>query len=738
MKNYFYNKNQRRGAQLLLFALSSMYLISALARQEILPPEAVFQYEANVKNNLIFINWDIKEGYYLYKDRMSYALNSNSAALGIPNYPDGETHSDEFFGEQIIFRDEVSISIPILNNSNRGQKTELIVQSQGCADYGLCYPPQEWLIPNKLEPKLLSPIPKKGIINNLLNTKFDNPIPISEAFVPSIKSIDPFTLEIRWEIAPGYYLYKENFSASNPENQVQLGKLILPNGSIIDDLEYGETEVYFNSVVLRLPISRSTPNLQKINIQIDYQGCKEDSICYPPESANLAITLPEATLQPSENFDLPISEQKRLFGVIANSTIATIMFIFLGLGLLLAFTPCCLPMVPILSSIIAGQGEKITAIRSFWLSLSYVLGMSLTYTIAGALFGAAGQQIQAVLQTPIIIFATSALFVILSMAMFGVFELQLPASWQSRLLVLGKGSKAGSFAGTALMGSISALVVATCVAPPLVAALAVIAQTGDIIRGALALFALSIGMGIPLLIYGTTAGKLLPQSGQWMNSIKSIFGFMLLGLSIWMLSRILSDFISMSLWALLFISGGIWLGAFDKFDRTLGRRKTLTKVSGILITIYGAILVAGAISGSRNLLNPLDRIINQESNLSAKLTFEGIKSINDFENLRRLASASEKPIMLDFYADWCISCKEMEYFTFTNPNVQEILKEMVLIKADVTANDKIDQELLKYFGIFGPPTIIFFDRNGFEIEAQRVIGYQDAESFIKTLKYITR
>jgi thiol:disulfide interchange protein DsbD len=284
---------------------------------------------------------------------------------------------------------------------------------------------------------------------------------------------------------------------------------------------------------------------------------------------------------------------------------------------------------------------------------------------------------------------------------------------------------------------VSALVVSTCVAPPLVAALAVIAQTGDVLRGALALFALSIGMGIPLLIFGVSAGKLLPKAGPWMNTVKAVFGFMLLSLAIWMLDRVLPGLVTMLLWASLSVFAAIWLGAFNKLPEPPTRQSILGKATGMIALFYGVILVVGATSGSRNPLQPLDHITGTQSAFAA-LSFERIKSVREFEATRIRAAAENKPLMLDFYADWCVSCKEMEHFTFTDPVVQQALKNVLLVQADVTLNDDIDKELLQHFGIFGPPTIVFFDRDGREVSNQRVIGYQDAEAFMETLNYVLR
>ena len=395
-------------------------------------------------------------------------------------------------------------------------------------------------------------------------------------------------------------------------------------------------------------------------------------------------------------------------------------------------------MVPILSGIIAGQGNNVTTAKAFWLSVSYVLGMAFTYTIAGAVFGAAGGQIQAALQTPVIIGGVAILFVVLSLAMFGVYELQMPASIQTRLSAIGSRGKAGSFIGTAVMGAVSALVVSTCVAPPLVAALAVIAQTGDVARGAFALFALSIGMGIPLIVFGTSAGKLLPRAGAWMNTVKGVFGFMLLALAIWMLDRILPGAVVLLLWSLLALFAGLWAGALTRLEKPARAPEIAGKGIGLVLVAYSLALLVGALSGSNNALQPLDRIAGSQASAEAELPFIRIKTVADFEAARSDASAAGKTLMLDFYADWCVSCKEMEAWTFTDERVHTALAETTLLQADVTANDAADQALLEHFGIFGPPTIVFFDAEGKEVAGQRVIGYMPTDEFLERLGYVLR
>jgi thiol:disulfide interchange protein DsbD len=712
--------------------LLAVLLIAGTAVQaapDIKRAHEVFLYTAAVEGANVVVEWDVADGYYLYRDKMSFS--AGGAELGAPVFPAGEVHADEFFGEQIVFRGNSVVIIPLLSTPPGAITLELLIRSQGCADFGLCYPPQKWTTTLNVATSQLA---TRGFPFGGGTPVSGQPLQPEQAFIPSVSTLNPFTIEVRWEIAPGYYLYKKDFGVTNPGQDVQLGALQLQPGVMVLDIEYGETEVYYDQAVFRMPLSRATPDPQSIELALAYQGCKEGSICYPPATVMLPLELPRATS--SDVPPPPVSEQDRLFGVVSSASLPTVMMVFLGLGLLLAFTPCCLPMVPILSGIIAGQGDNVTTARSFWLSLSYVLGMAFTYTLAGALVGAMGGQIQAALQTPAIIGFVALLFVALSLGMFGVYELQLPATLQTRLTALGSSGKAGSFIGTAVMGAISALVVSTCVAPPLVAALAVIAQTGDVARGAFALFALSIGMGIPLIIFGVSAGKLLPKAGAWMNTVKAVFGFMLLGLAIWMLDRILPGTLTMALYAALAVFAGTWFGAFTKMPRPASGGALSGKAIAVMLVLYGAALSIGAMSGSVNPLQPLNRISGATA--QHELPFQMIKSLDDFEAARLTAAANNQPLMLDFYADWCVSCKEMEFWTFTDANVQSALANTVLIQADVTANDDVDQALLEHFGIFGPPTIVFYNRAGNEITGQRVIGYMGTDNFLTHLEYVLR
>lgn len=709
---------------------AAFMVISAHAAVDILKPEQAFQYDVRGSADEIEVRWHIEPGHYLYKKRMGYASRSDKVELDAAMLPKGIPHFDEFFGQMDIYRDEAVVRIPIAERAPDASQLELEIRSQGCADIGLCYPPQVWNATVELE----SPTPGKfeRLMNNgrALRAAGD-PLPAEQAFQPDVTVTGPFDVRIDWTIADGYYLYRDSLRVSSTGTAAQPARPVIPPGTPKWDEHFGDTQVFYEQVTVDVPLSRASPAAGTVPLVLEYQGCKEDSICYPPQTLTLDIELPMASAadRPRDmaaDGDM-VSEQDRLSEMILRGNLLVVMLTFTGLGLLLAFTPCVLPMVPILSGIIAGQGKDVTTGRAFTLSLTYVLGMAITYTLAGAAFAALGGQIQAALQKPWIIVGVAALFVALALSMFGLFELQMPASLQTRLSAINNRQRGGTYVGTAIMGILSALIVTTCVAPPLVASMTVIAKAGDVTRGALSLFAMSIGMGIPLLLVGTSAGRLLPKTGPWMTAIKGAFGFMLLGLAIWMLERILPGAITMTLWAALVFMAGIFLGAFQSLGTSAAPSQKLAKGLGMLAAFYGAAILVGALSGVANPLQPL-RFIGSEQSM-AELPFKRIKTVADLDRELDAARAAAKPVMLDFYADWCVSCKEMEHYTFTDERVHSSLADVVLLQADVTANDAEDQALLQRFGIFGPPTIVFFDANGQERENFRVVGFMPAAEF---------
>jgi thiol:disulfide interchange protein DsbD len=452
----------------------------------------------------------------------------------------------------------------------------------------------------------------------------------------------------------------------------------------------------------------------------------------------LLVNLPEARitsdLSKIADANTPVSEQARLAQIITDSSIWVAAGLFFLAGLGLAFTPCVLPMVPILSGIIAGEGDDVSSMRGFTLALSYVMGMAIVYTAAGVAAAALGLQLQATFNQPWILILFAGLFVVLALGMFGAYDMQMPSGIQSKLSGISGNQRSGTTIGAFVMGALSALIVTACVAPALIAALTVIAQTGDMLRGGSALFAMSLGMGAPLLAVGAAQGKFLPKAGGWMVTVKNAFGFMMLGLAVWMLSRILPGTVTMLLWAVLVFMTGVFMGGLTTLTTNSNVTQKLGKGFGFLTIIYGITLLLGAFTGGSNPLKPLASVnLGGSGTMLAEaeheLPFQRIKSVDDLDREIAAASANGNSVFLDFYADWCVSCLEMEAFTFTDSDVQDALSNTIWLQADVTANDEIDQVLLKRFGVFGPPTIIFFGIDGQQRHGYEIVGYMKAPKF---------
>jgi thiol:disulfide interchange protein DsbD len=705
----------------------------AAQQEDILRAEEAFRYVVTDTGNTLEIDWAIAEGYYLYRNKLAFESGTAGIALGNAELPQGRHHEDEFFGVQQVYRDRFFVSIPYTVEGARPGTLSLIVKSQGCADLGICYPPQTWTTSVALESGT-------GRAKRDLAT-FGGPqganadfLPVDEAFRPYVSALDGNSIELEFQVAPGYYLYKDKIAAISTSGRAQLGSLDLPQGEMKSDEYFGDMEVYHNDVVARVPVARATPESMELAVDVTFQGCADGGICYPPVTRNLTVTLPAATaltaLTAANDGGAPVSEQARLAALIAGSGMWAVVATFFGAGLLLAFTPCVLPMVPILSGIIAGDGDDVGPARGFTLALSYVLGMALVYTGAGVAAAAVGVQLQAVFNQPWVLSLFAGLFVVLALGMFGLFDLQMPSAIQSRLANVSGRQRSGTVIGAFVMGALSSLIVTACVAPALVATLTVIGQGGDMLRGGAALFALSLGMGAPLLLVGASAGKLLPKAGPWMVAVKNAFGFMMLALAVWMLSRILPGAVTLALSGALIFMAGVYLGGLTTLTADARGPQKLGKGFGLLAIIYGAVLIVGALGGGTSLTRPLQGIYADAPYGVAEqhgLEFRRVKTVDDLD--RELASSGGRTAMLDFYADWCVSCVEMEKYTFTDAAVQDALSDTVLLQADVTANDAEDQALLARFGVFGPPTIIFFDGEGNERRGFEVVGYMKAPDF---------
>jgi len=703
------------------------------------PARDVYRYVVTDTGSAIEVDWAIEEGYYLYRNKLSFEINTQGITAGDARLPEGLPHEDEYFGKQQVYRGHFYVSVPYQIEGDRPETMEFVIKSQGCWDGGLCYPPQVWAEEIQLRQVAASkPKLDLGTLGGLGGSEF---VPVDEAFKPILIPIDGNTVEVTFQITPGYYLYKDKISVNAISENVQLGKLELPKGKIKFDEFFGESEVYVEDVFATLPLARATPQAMDLELEVNFQGCAEGGLCYPPTTRIVSTLLPEATavtdLAALPERDAPmVSEQGKLAQVITGSSIWVTIGVFFVAGLGLAFTPCVLPMVPILSGIIAGEGDNVSPSRGFTLAFSYVMGMALVYTGAGVAAAAAGLQLQATFNQPWVLILFSALFVLLSFGMFGAFELQMPSSIQSKLSGVSGNQKSGTMIGAFVMGSLSALVVTACVAPALIAALTVMAQTGDMLRGGTALFAMSLGMGAPLLAVGAAQGKLLPKAGGWMVAVKGAFGFMFLGLAVWMLSRILPGGVTLALWAALVFMTGVFMGGLTSLASDSSITQKLGKGFGLLAILYGLLLFLGSLTGGSNPLKPLATVSFGGGVMVAEdrhLEFQRIKTVDDLDRELAAASAAGKTAMLDFYADWCVSCIEMEEYTFTDTGVQQALSNTVTLQADVTANDEADQALLQRFGVFGPPTIIFFGTDGQQRHGYEVVGYMKAKDFTEHL-----
>jgi thiol:disulfide interchange protein DsbD len=564
-----------------------------------------------------------------------------------------------------------------------------------------------------------------------------------KAFRFSARAIDPATVEVQFRIADGYYMYRDRFKFAATGGDATLGAAQFPPGLAKKDEFFGDVETYRKQVAIRVPVTTAA---ERVQLEVTSQGCADIGICYPPLTQQVDISLAAFSSAPGtaaggpfsgrevRNAPAIVSDEARFEQALAGGNFLLTAAIFFGAGILLAFTPCVLPMVPILSGIIVGEGRAVAKAHAFALSLTYVLGMAVTYTVIGVIAAFSGSLISAALQNAWVLSAFALVFVVLALSMFGFYELQLPAAWHNKVSEASARLRGGQLGAVAVMGVLSGAIVSPCVAAPLAGALLYIGQTRDVVLGGGALFALALGMGVPLIAVGVTEGALLPRSGHWMKAVKKFFGVLLLGVAIWIVSPVIPVTVQMLAWASLLVVSAVFLHALDPLPADASGYARLWKGVGVLSLLAGAALVVGALSGSRDLLQPLAGFRAAAATGSA-VRFERVRTLAELE--ARVIQAG-RPVMVDFYADWCVTCKEMEHYTFADPAVQKRLADMVLLQADVTANSADDKALLKRFRLFGPPGIVFFDAQGREIPGVRVIGFQPADRFLQTLAAVGR
>ena len=753
-------------AVLLLLLVPPAYAVDGLGDdQELLDPDQAFAISTHMKGDAqLEVSWKIAPGYYLYRDRIRFSTDTPGITLGNAELPTGTIKDDEFFGKIATFRDSVTATLAVTRSADAPDTFELKAMSQGCADIGVCYPPHtqtaQLTLAGAQTDKPLQGIraASASLADKLgLGAPDDEFLDPDVAFQVDVVETAPNQLRVHWIIADAYYLYRDKLSiALDDAPGVSISNMEIPPGETKHDEYFGDVQVFHNEVTALVTLQRSSIDLADITLKVGYQGCAEAGICYPPikkvlpvslaggNPVVLAATTALTTSPPAGKADVSMNSQNQddIVKVLSESSLAWTVLFFFGAGILLAFTACMYPMIPIISSIIVGHGKQITTGKAFLLTLIYVEAVAVTYAVIGIISAQLGAGVQAFFQNPWILSLFALVFVGLALSMFGFFSMQLPASLQAKLSETSNHMKGGTLVGVAVMGVLSALIVGPCAGPVLIGALIYTSQSGDYLTGALAMFALGNGLGAPLLVICTSGGKLLPKAGGWMDTVKAVFGVILLGVAILMLERLLPGPVTLVLWALWLIIPAIYMGALDSLPPGASGWRKLWKGFGIAMLVYGIILIIGATTGARDPFNPLRNlntgVISTSGDSgqysSQHLQHERIKSVADFRQAVADSSANGRPVMLDFYADWCTYCIKMEDYTFSDPAVQAALADTTLLQADVTANDEEDLALLNHFGLFAPPAILFFDKDGNELRESRLVGFMDAEDFLKHIE----
>ncbi len=571
---------------------------------------------------------------------------------------------------------------------------------------------------------------------------FSAPLPEDAAFRFTISPFDANTLQLNWSVKKGYFLYKERISAQNSEQKyLQLGPIHYPDPQIKLSKQGEQILVYRHTLRLSLPVLAHLSG--EFLIQVHYQGCSDEGFCYPPQAKQIKLTFNKerALSQATIEAELPTapqafipSQDTKIKSLFATSNPILILLSFLGFGLLIAFTPCVLPMVPVLSGIIVGHGPTISTRKAFLLSLSYVISMSITYGVIGAIIAKLGANLQILMQSPLVIGSFSLIFVVLALSMFDVYQFRLPLAWQNRIANITRSHEGGHYLNAALMGSMSILILSPCVTPPLIGALTYIAEAGSVLLGSLSLFFLGMGMGTPLLLIGASAGKLLPKTGMWMNTIKYLFGIMLLGLAIHLLSRLLSPFISMMLWSTLFIVSGLGLKPF--FRPASGREFFLQAIS-IMLMLYGAFIFYGASAGHTDPWRPFLAFTTTPA--TAVVQYDKIvTNLSDAQDTLLEAQKANKPVLLDFYASWCDSCQHLEKIISRDKQIRELQHRLMLVQVDLSKNNEHTRDLLKFFNVIAPPTFLFYDAKGQLIPQLQWVGNLHIDELVDRIHEVLR
>jgi len=750
-----------------------LLVVPLTTRAEIDPDDLLTAKEAFVlqtpsaSQGLLRLTWTAAENYYLYDNQFQISSSNENLTLGELITPTGEMKMDELFGEVEVHRGEVEVLVPY-QYSGAGAEVEIQTRSQGCADLGVCYPPQKLNIkvavpgnpaaaPAALDLSSNSSGANKSSLASKIGGFGDGPelLTAAEAFKLS-PEIDGDSLIVRFQVADEYYLYRDKIKMDFEHPDVSVDAASFPPGEWVDDPEFGMVEVYRNEVTGVYPIIGPAGDYQ-LSLLAEHQGCADAGLCYPPvkETFSLPATLSgtqtvasvaSAVNPASSAGNASGNKEDWFFNTLQNGKLWQVSLATLAFGLLLAFTACMYPMIPILSGIIIGQndsaqakGEAISASKSFTLSVVYVLAVALTFGVIGALTATLGSGIgiQAYFQSPWLLIPFTILFILLALSLFGLYDIQVPNAIQSRLQEYSNKQEGGNYAGVGIMGVFSALIIGPCGGPILIAALGYAAASSNLVSGFVALFFLGLGMGLPLLVIGAGGSKLLPKAGGWMVGVKAFGGVILLAVAILMLERMPGIFppkLVMALWSLIIISGYFLMGigrGNDSAGETGG--KHLLRGIGLMAIIYGMLVMLGGLTGGTRVTDPFTgsalTSVSSGSNTQSQAEFIYVKSIDDLNTEIASANAAGKTVMLDFYADWCTYCKKYDAYVFPDPRVQSALTNTVLLKADVTATDSIDKALMQSLEVILPPAILFFATDGNEIRSARVVGELNADQF---------
>lgn len=733
--------------------------IGGFADEEPLLPDEAFVLSTSVLDaNTVRAEWNITDKYYMYRDKFKFVSETDGINLKPGIYPKGKIKEDEFFGKVETYRGKIAIDIP-LERTGSASTLAMKITSQGCADMGICYPPQTksvtFNLPAVAAASEASPAKADSSFNPLKKLKDlgsslglmdsgDDILPPEKAFIFSAEALDGNTIRAHWDVVDKVYLYRDKFKFELKDaNGITLGKPTMPPGKTKVDEIFGEMVVYYNEVTLDIPLTRTNLDATDVVLVAGFQGCADAGFCYPPITKEMPVSLPAGSAAGSTvSGDVAVDSDSEKRGFMGN-----LLFAF-GVGLLLTFTPCVLPMIPILMGVIVGQsGEQPTKMRAGMLSVSYVMGTAVTYSVAGWLAGATGAQLQAYMQNPWGIGVVVVILIILALSMFGFYEIQMPSAIQSRLQMRSQNVKGGSMTGTFFLGLISALIVGACVTPLLMLVLGIAVQSGDPVLGASMMFAMAMGMGVFLVAMGVGAGHLLPKAGAWMDTVKYVFGVLLIGVAIYLLTP-LEGVPLLLVWGTFFIVVGVYMGATQAVPEGVSKWRYLWKGIGTVLLVWGVLNLLGGMQGNRDVLQPIDlssiRLgggqagVSQAGAIDPHDLFTQIKNLDQLDMQMARAKAEGKAVLLDYYATWCTDCRRMEKATFSRPEVQKILLDkFVMLQVDVGDPNNAETEAVKKrYKVFGPPAMLFFDKSGNPRKDLNFYGFRGPEEFIAVLNKV--